>query len=513
MKKMLFLVLCLIFASCKNTQSGKGAETQIKKHNVIFSVSNSEGGTLVAQIKSGKVLSSSPSMVEEGKTIVFVASPSSNEWKVEKWLIDGKEEASENGKTSIEIKVEKDVSVMVTFKKASPTPPPQENVGVTFSVKGEGGKIKARVKDGNELSSSPASVKKGSTIIFTATPDADYKFEKWIKDGVDVENNTTETYQLTVDANVEVNVKFYKESSSSNTYDENTGIGKVGDVSFMMIKIGEVNEAWLGYEKEKHKVSLSSYWIGEAEVTQKLWQEVMKENTSFFDDTGMKNVNGVSCNTAPENNEVQENRPVEQITWFNAIVFCNELTKKIGLGEAECVYYSDEAWTKVYTKQDAQEKKRVFIYKTAKDVANMSNEMNKKGFRLPTEAEWEWASMGGEGQTWAGTNEESNLGEYAWLNTNSNKKTHEVKKKSPNSYKLYDMTGNVMEWCWDLFGAITKDSNLGKNPLGALSGIDRTSRGGSFMAPATFLIENKVRGKLEATKMQRYLGMRLAKGN
>ena len=77
-------------------------------------------------------------------------------------------------------------------------------------------------------------------------------------------------------------------------------------------------------------------------------------------------------------------------------------------------------------------------------------DMSKNGFRLPTEAEWEWAAKGGKNDKWAGTSSESELKSYAWLwSTPSNSKTHEVKKKLPNGYGLYDMNGNVSEWCWD----------------------------------------------------------------
>ena len=105
--------------------------------------------------------------------------------------------------------------------------------------------------------------------------------------------------------------------------------------------------------------------------------------------------------------------------------------------------------------------------------------MNKKGFRLPTEAEWEWAAMGGKDYKWPGTNVESELVNYAWYGANSSGKTHEVKQKQPNGYGLYDMSGNVWEWCWDWYESSTPAG--GQDPTGpAVSGSDRVGRGGSW---------------------------------
>ena len=166
-------------------------------------------------------------------------------------------------------------------------------------------------------------------------------------------------------------------------------------------------------------------------------------------------------------------RPVERVNWYKCIAFCNELTKQAGLGESECLYYSDAGYTKVYTKEDAGAKKEVYLY-TA---------MNKKGFRLPTEAEWEWAAKGGTDDKWAGTNVKGQLINYAWYRDsdggNANNKTHEVKKKQANGYGLYDMSGNVWEWCWDWSGVLPNPMPPDyAGPAG--SGSYRVKRGGGW---------------------------------
>ena len=91
-----------------------------------------------------------------------------------------------------------------------------------------------------------------------------------------------------------------------------------------------------------------------------------------------------------------------------------------------------------YTKEDAAQR--------IKPYANWS----RKGFRLPTSNEWEWAARGGSKENyWAGTGDEKKVEDYAWIDTNSDSTTHEVAKKLPNGYGLYDMSGNVVELCWD----------------------------------------------------------------
>ena len=166
------------------------------------------------------------------------------------------------------------------------------------------------------------------------------------------------------------------------------------------------------------------------EVTQKLYTSIMGSNPSYHEG---------------------DNNPVEKVSWYDAIYFCNKLSEKEGLTPV----YSVDGITDVskwgYTPHNEEELE-----------GNIRQNLAANGYRLPTEAEWEYAAEGGEDYTYSGSN---NLKKVGWYEDNSGNRTHPVAQKEANGYGLYDMSGNVWEWCWD---------------VGPYSSNSRYVRGGSY---------------------------------
>ena len=193
-----------------------------------------------------------------------------------------------------------------------------------------------------------------------------------------------------------------------------------------------------------HTVTLSAFSIGKYEVTQALYKSVMGHNPSYF--------NGDT--DSPR-------RPVEQVTWYDAVEFCNKLSER-------------ERRQPVYAINDRTPAKGYPI-----ESATVTADWSKNGYRLPTEAQWEYAAKGGDGSpenyTYAGSDDPD---EVAWYADNSDDTPHVVGTKAPNGLGLYDMSGNVYEWCWDQYGDYSSEAQT--DPISASLWSNRVLRGGSW---------------------------------
>ena len=223
-------------------------------------------------------------------------------------------------------------------------------------------------------------------------------------------------------------------------------------------------------EKPRHKVTLSQdLLVGKYPVTQLLWERIMGTHWNTFQGAI---------------------RPVESVTWYACIEFCNALSTKKGL---DPVYTLD-----------------------ATDYRNVTCNWNANGFRLLTEAEWEYCARGGASYKYSGSN---NVDEVGWHQGNSQDQTRPVGQKKPNGFGLYDMGGNVSEWCWDRidtegFGDINGDSRYqnthATDPSGSEIGSFRVKRGGSwYSAPKLSRVSS--RSSFDPEGVLEDLGFRIAR--
>jgi serine/threonine protein kinase/formylglycine-generating enzyme required for sulfatase activity len=204
-------------------------------------------------------------------------------------------------------------------------------------------------------------------------------------------------------------------------------------------------------EKPQHRVRISkSFYLGVYEVTQGQYRAVTANNPSYFLSTGggKELVAGQSTSQ----------HPVECVSWLDAVAFCNKLGEMEG---RRPFYQIDEGVVRV-------------------------PDWNGAGYRLPTEAEWEYACRANEStpRRYSFGDGAAELGEFGWFEGNSDDRTHPVRQKRPNAFGLYDMHGNVWEWCWDSWGEDYYDQSPATDPTGPEWTSHRVIRGGGWNTSA-----------------------------
>lgn len=213
------------------------------------------------------------------------------------------------------------------------------------------------------------------------------------------------------------------------------------------------------FHKPVHEVTITKpFYMGKYEVTQEEYEKYCSYTGTDSPDS--------SCGDG-------DNYPAYYVSWYDALVYCNKRSMAEGL--TPCYSIDDspnpEDWGDVPTSSNS----------TWDEV---ECDWNANGYRLPTEAEWEYAARAGDNTvdslTYSGTSNSNELEKYAWyFNINSDGTIPEVGTKLPNAFGLYDMSGNVDEWCWNWFTSeYDENTEGGSDPTGSSAGSGRVVRGG-----------------------------------
>jgi formylglycine-generating enzyme len=214
--------------------------------------------------------------------------------------------------------------------------------------------------------------------------------------------------------------------------------------------------------------TVSAFSMSETEITRAQWTAILGGNIRLADPSAT-------------NYSMGQNDPVQGVSWYQAVFFCNRLSLREGL-------------TPVYSlngRTNPSEWGRVPFSGDDTSWEGVTADLSADGYRLPTEMEWMWAAMGArDGETgyakeFAGSTGDNSVYDYAWVDRNADNTSHPVGAKNANELGLYDMSGNVWEWCGDRWDGEAYPSGPLTDYSGTTSGELRIYRGGGWSKPAT----------------------------
>ena len=395
---------------------------------------SSTNGSVKVEVDGTERTGSFPYSITEGASVSLTATADSG------YIFDSWSDGLSSTDNPVSFTMNNDKNITANFV-----------VAYTLTVNAINGSVEVSV-DGSVISK-PYEIEKGTEVTLTATPDTDYVFDYWSEHL----SGSTNPATITMDGDKSITANF--------RWDYNA-----------MVSVPEGTYTQEDTSGNSFVHTISSFKMGKYEVTYDLWHEVYQwatetDGTYTFENAGREGNDGTD-GASPTGDKYE---PVTEVNWRDVIVWCNAYSEKEGLTP---VYEDDSGDVLKDSTNDT-------------DCDNAVPGWTADGYRLPTEGEWQYAASYIDGNSWlspdnsSGDTSGSNDGDYAWYDDNSDNVTHKVGTKSPNHLGIYDMSGNIVEWCWDWEDDYPSSEQT--DYRGSTSSLVRVWRGGSWKYDANYL--------------------------